>query len=258
MALDLQAYLNRIGYRGDLAPTLDTLAGLLRAHMIAIPFEALDVLLGRRIRLDLDSVQAKLVGARRGGYCFEQATLFAAVLEMLGFRIERHIGRVVLMTPLEQSPRAHMFVTVDLPEGQFVADPGFGGPGTCEPLPLSGEAVGQHRLGHDGGYRVLLNGDTPLWYAELDRVYPVDFEMANHCTATHPDSPFLQRIMIGRVTPNGRIGLMNREATFVEGDSRRSFQLEDRAALRSFLMEHFGIDLPEVETLRVPLIPEWT
>lgn len=258
MALDLQAYLERIDYQGSLRPTLDTLASLLRAHMIAIPFEALDVLLGRGVRIDLDSVQAKLVGARRGGYCFEHTTLFAAALEALGFRLERHVARVVLMTPLDESPRTHMFVVVDLPEGQFVADPGFGGPGTAAPLPLTGEAVGAHRIGQDGNNRVLLSHDTPLWYSALDRAYPVDFEMGNHFTATHPDSPFVQRILIGRFTPNGRIGLMNRDASIIEGEERRSFQLPDRAALRGFLAEHFGFDLPEVERLRVPLIPEWT
>ena len=83
--LDLEAYFRRIQWGGETSPTFETLAGLLRAHMLRIQFENLDVLLGRPVRLDLDSLPDKLVRARRDGYCFEHATLFAAVLEKLDF-----------------------------------------------------------------------------------------------------------------------------------------------------------------------------
>ncbi|MGZ5214282.1 MAG: arylamine N-acetyltransferase family protein, partial [Actinomycetota bacterium] len=92
--LDLEAYLARIGHTGDLGPTIDTLTALHREHVLSIPFENLDILLGRPIRLDLESLQAKLVQRRRGGYCFEQNSLFAAVLEHLGFDIVRLAARV--------------------------------------------------------------------------------------------------------------------------------------------------------------------
>ena len=82
----MNAYLDRINWGGDTRATLETLAGILRAHMLAVPFENLDVLLARRIRVDLEGVQQKVVRGRRGGYCFEQATLFAAALEGLGFQ----------------------------------------------------------------------------------------------------------------------------------------------------------------------------
>jgi N-hydroxyarylamine O-acetyltransferase len=77
--LDLDAYLRRVGHVGDTAPTAQTLAALHRAHLAAIPFENLDVVLGRGIAVDVDSVQAKLVERRRGGYCYEHGVLFAAV-----------------------------------------------------------------------------------------------------------------------------------------------------------------------------------
>src|SRR3954471_19326216 len=134
--LDLPAYFARIGWNGSRTPTLATLAALLERHMRAIPFENLDVLLRRPVRLDLDSIQSKLVGARRGGYCFEHATLFAAVLEKLGFETRRHTARVVLFEPVTTAPRAHMFLTVCLPEGTFVADPGFGLFTSRVPIPL--------------------------------------------------------------------------------------------------------------------------
>jgi N-hydroxyarylamine O-acetyltransferase len=132
----LDFYFERIGWSGATAPTLATLTRLLAAHMRAIPFENLDVLAGRPIRLDIEALREKLVDARRGGYCFEHATLFANVLEQLGFRVARHSARVVLFFPRHAVGRLHMFLTIELSEGVFVADPGFGGPAALAPIPL--------------------------------------------------------------------------------------------------------------------------
>ena len=91
--LDLDAYLLRISYSGPTEPSEAALATLQRAHLAAIPFENLDIMLGRGVQLDLDSIQAKLVRARRGGYCYEHGQLFGAVLERLGFGVERLLAR---------------------------------------------------------------------------------------------------------------------------------------------------------------------
>ena len=87
MSFDLDAYLARI--RLPARPTLDDLglAAVQRAHRLAIPFENLDIRLGRGIRIDSESVFAKLVTAKRGGYCFEQNRLFADALTALGFTV---------------------------------------------------------------------------------------------------------------------------------------------------------------------------
>src|SRR5579862_6589879 len=95
--LDLDAYLERIGYAGPagkLEPSGKTLGALHRAHLAAIPFENLDIMLGRGVKVDLESIAAKLVHARRGGYCFEHGQLFGAALERLGFEVERLLARV--------------------------------------------------------------------------------------------------------------------------------------------------------------------
>ncbi len=119
-AFDLDAYCARIGWTGcTVGPGLWTgtstmLAALMLAHMAAIPFENLDVLLGRGVRVDLDSVFAKLVTARRGGYCFEHGTLFQAALRALGIEAVAHAARVLLVAPKAEAPRTHMFLTVGL------------------------------------------------------------------------------------------------------------------------------------------------
>jgi N-hydroxyarylamine O-acetyltransferase len=265
-ALDLDAYFERIRWGGRAEPTYETLASVLGAHMAAIPFENLDVLLKRRVRVDLEGVQAKLVGARRGGYCFEHATLFAAVLERLGFRPLRHLARVTMFVPRTAAARTHMFLTVALKEGTFVVDPGFGALAPRVPVPVeegsearSGKEV--HRLGRDGRFRVMRVQTDKLvdaWFSTLEEEEATaDFEMGNHYTSTHPDSQFVNRIMMRALTPDGRVGVMNRDVTIRRGDQVVSEQLADRRALRALLAEYFGFDLPGVEQLRVPSIPEW-
>src|SRR6202142_393532 len=156
------------------------------AHLFQIPFENFDILLGRGVRLDLDSVQAKLVQAHRGGYCYEHATLFAAVLEKLGFQTVRHAARVILFAPITGAPRTHMFLTVELHEGTFVVDPGFGPFGSRVPIPLLDGAAAHgdyetHWMIRDGNrwmLRAELGGKLmDAWVTTLEQDNPVDFEM---------------------------------------------------------------------------------
>jgi N-hydroxyarylamine O-acetyltransferase len=265
-SLDLAAYFERIQWTGGTSPTLETLAGLIRAHTAHIPFENLDVLLGRPVRLDLGSLQDKLIRAGRGGYCFEHATLFAGVLEMLGFQPVRHAARVVLFSPRTEASRTHMFLTVPVDGATFVADPGFGLFAARFPVPLvDGETAGggqdTHWMTRDGdlwALRVPRDGQPVTgWVSTLEKENLVDFEVANHFIATHPASPFVNWIMLSAATPEGRINVMNRDVTILRGAESRSMRLADRAALRALLVEHFGFDLPEVERLAVPAIPEW-
>jgi N-hydroxyarylamine O-acetyltransferase len=264
--LDLDAYLERIGWGGASAPTFGTLSGLLHAHMSRIPFENLDVLLGRPVRLDLPGLQRKLVHAGRGGYCFEHATLLGAALEALGFEVARHSARVTLIAPRTASPRTHMFLTVRLAEGTFVVDPGFGTLAPLVPVPLVEGALAQagresHWMSRDGPWWLLRarDGDriVDAWASTLEEDHAIDFEMANHYTATHPGSAFVNRITLRALTGDGRVTVMNRDVTLWLAGEPLSTQLADRAALRALLSECFGFDLPEVLELRVPSIPEW-
>ena len=265
--LDLEAYFERVDWRGGVQPTLDTLAGLLAAHMTHVPFENLDVLLGRRPRLDLEGLQAKIVRARRGGYCFEQATLFAAVLERLGFALTRHTARVVLRMPRTSSPRAHMIVNVHLPEGAFVVDPGFGGLSPRMPVPLvtghhvrfGDEAHGFAREDRYWMLRAHSGGDViDCWVTTLDDDNAIDFEVGNHYTSSHPASLFVNQMMLCAHTVDGRVTVMNRMLTIRDARGEHATEIADRATLRAILQEHFGFDLSDIEELRVPAIPEWS
>lgn len=147
--LDLDAYLARIGWGGSLAPDLTTLAALQDAHVRAIPFEGIDPLLGRPVSLELAAVQDKLVARRRGGYCFEQNTLFRAVLERVGFSVVGLAGRVRWMSPPDAplGPRTHMLLQVETPEGPHLADVGFGACLIDQPLRFPVGVEQRTRLG---------------------------------------------------------------------------------------------------------------
>jgi N-hydroxyarylamine O-acetyltransferase len=147
-----------------------------------------------------------------------------------------------------------------------VLDPGFGGPGPLVPVPLvegqdarHGRDV--HRLVHRDGEWVLealVNGAmAPLWTASLEPQFPVDFALANHYVSTFPESPFVTRLMIRAITPDGRVSAMNRDVTMLRNGVAEKQQLADRAALRQLISGYFGFDLPEIERLRIPSVPEW-
>src|SRR4051812_20591606 len=126
---DLTAYLNRIGYAGPRELTLTVLRNIVLtlAHVTTIPFENIDVLLGRGVRLDNASLMAKLVHGGRGGYCFEQNGLLLRSLQALGFPAEGLAARVIYGRPEgDIGPRSHMLLRVVLSEGDFLADVGAG------------------------------------------------------------------------------------------------------------------------------------
>ena len=244
--LELEAYLRRIGL--STAPTADLagLAVLHEAHCATIPFENLDILLGRPIALDLTSLQAKLVAGRRGGYCFEHNTLFAAVLEALGFSITRLAARVRSNTT-EVRPRTHMLLRVDLPEGAFVADVGFGGEGCVLPVSLEtqGDAT-SHRVVREGGESRVMQAHltgawTDLYAFTLEPQHAVDYEMANHFTSTHARSPFVLNLTAQRAQRHRRSILRNRDLVVHEGERVRTSTVRDADHLLEVLAAEFDL-----------------
>ena len=264
--VDLDEYFRRVGWKGPVTPTYGTLAGILHAHVTRIPFENLDVLLGRPVRLDVASVHDKLVRRGRGGYCFEHVTLLAAVLEQLRFAVVRHTARVTRVVPRTEAPRTHVLLTVSLPEGVFVVDPGFGGHAPRVPLPLVEGAAAEcgedtHWMEHEDGHwqlRARADGSTMrCWATTIETDNLVDFEVGNHYTATHPDSPFVQRLMMHAYTSSGRTSVMNRDVREWRDGVAYPRRLATRHELRELVAQIVGVDMPEIETLRVPTVPEW-
>lgn len=250
--VDLDAYLARIGYAGPLAPTRDVLKNLHLAHATHIPFENLDVLLGRGIRLDLDSLQAKLVTARRGGYCFEQNILFAAMLEQVGFRVTPLAARVRYRTT-RILPRTHMLLKVDVEGASWIADVGFGSEGLLHPVPLTaGEASPQfvwtYRVVRDGEAWVLQSQPGGNWHDlyvfTLEPQHPVDYEMANYYVSTNPASRFVQTLTVQLPLPDVRHVIRNYDFISERPDRLDQTRLAGDDELLRVLAGTFGLVLP--------------
>jgi N-hydroxyarylamine O-acetyltransferase len=258
-SLDLDAYLSRIGWAGERQAIVPVLEELHLAHATHIPFENLDILLGRPIRLDLESLQAKLVRGKRGGYCFEQNTLFAAVLEQIGFRVTRLAARVRLGSN-RIAPRTHMLLEVGAEGKPWLADVGFGGGGPLKPLLLrSDQVVEQYgrrfRLLEAAGLWVLQSWQDGAWsdlYAfTREAQYPIDFEMANHFTSTYAESIFVRSMTAQLLTPTGQYILRNREFQVLRGDTTARRTITDDDTLLVILAEHFGLELPKGTRFRI-------
>lgn len=228
--LDLDAYFARIGYTGPREPTLATLSGIVEAHIRTIPFENLDVLLGRPIRLDMPSVMRKLVHEHRGGYCFEQNGLLLNVLETLGFVVAPLSARVRWQRPRDFTPaRTHLFVRFELDGEAWLADVGVGGMSPTAPLRLdvTGEQPTPHeprRIVYEDGrwFHQVKLGDE--WHDLLEftreQMPPIDREVANWFTSTHPQSHFRDLLTVARAGAHGvRHTLLNRDLTLRHADS---------------------------------------
>jgi N-hydroxyarylamine O-acetyltransferase len=251
-ALDVGAYLQRIGYSGNLQTVPAVLEAIHLAHATHIPFENLDILLQRPIRLDLSSLQAKLVTGRRGGYCFEQNLLFSAVLQQLGFSVRQLAARVIYRG-VRRLPRTHMLLLVDLEGATWLADVGFGVEGLLLPVPFgSGQVTRQFAWAYrvteaDGEWilQSLRNGSwTDLYSFSLEPQLAVDFEPANHYTATHPDSRFVRTLTVQLPTPEVRYMLRNRELVLDRGGTVTRRMLADNDELLAALAETFGLHFP--------------
>ncbi len=250
--LDLKAYLRRIGYAGSLKPSHDVLEALHLAHATHIPFENLDILLGRPIRLDLESLHAKLVVGRRGGYCFEQNLLFAAVLQSLGFSVARLAARVRYRTH-RVLPRTHMLLLVDVDGLAWIADVGFGLAGLLTPLRFvadeeARQSAWTYRLVQETGDWLLQwrqDGSwTDLYEFSLVPQHQADYEMANHYTSTHPDSRFVHTLTVQRIAPEVRYVLRNRDLTADTGTSTTTRLLADDDEILKVLAETFDLHFP--------------
>jgi N-hydroxyarylamine O-acetyltransferase len=251
-ALNLDVYLGRIGYSGRLQPDPAVLEAIHLAHATHIPFENLDILLKRPIRLDLESLQAKLVTGGRGGYCFEQNLLFSAALQRLGFSVRQLAARVIYPSG-RKLPRIHMLLLVDVEDATWLADVGFGREGLLLPLPFGdGQEARQfawtYRAVEAGGEWVLQTSRSGSWmnlYSfSLEPCLAVDFEPANLYTSTHPDSRFVRTLTVQLPTPEVRYTLRNRELVLDRGETVTRRVLADDDELLAVLAETFGLRFP--------------
>lgn len=249
MGFPLADYLRRIGLDSAPAADLGGLTQLHHAQFFSIPFENLDIQLGRDIKLDPESLIEKLIYRNRGGYCFELNGLLQMALEALGFDSRPLLARVHLNEP--PSGRTHQINAVRLESDTWLVDAGFGAGGPRFPMRLEdGWSLEQEefgfRIARDKSYGWMVQSRESSWKDshsfEENPVFGPDIEVANFYTSHSPQSHFTTMRTVSRPTRSGRISLQNQQLTTIEAGSKRVRELQEAETL-GLLSREFGIDL---------------
>jgi N-hydroxyarylamine O-acetyltransferase len=254
-------YLQRLGFDTPPAPTLATLQHLQLHHTGAFAFENLTTLSGEPVFIDLPSVERKILHEGRGGYCYELNAMFLALLQALGFDARAISGRVVLGQPEGAwTARTHRLSLVTLDGVRYITDVGFGGMVPTAPLLLdtTAEQLTPHEPyrieQHEDGYTLRANvgGEWRAMYIfDLQRQEDIDFTLGNWYVSTHPESPFLQRLMVARTGQGVRRTLNNGSfAIHHLGQESERREVVDVDELLALLHSEFAIQVPVHAGLR--------
>jgi len=263
--LNLDNYFERIGYTGPRAPTLEVLKAIHRLHPRAIPFENLNPLTRRAVKLDLESVERKLVDDHRGGYCFEQNALLANVLIELGFQVTPLIGRVLWgREPDAVPPRTHMVLRIDLDNEAWIADVGFGSVTLTSPVRLTPGLAQRTDLGifrladasHDALYLEVQARDqtwSRVYRFDLHPVEWIDYETSNWYTSTSPEAIFANNLIVCRVLDDTRLALLNDQLNerAADGSIVREQRLASADELAACLHDRFGLKTGDIDLAEI-------
>lgn len=265
-AAQLDATLARLGLPPERpAPTLGNLDRLIVAALHRLPFENLDVLLDKPVRIEPDAVFEKVVERHRGGYCFELNSLFARLLSSLDYRVTLLVARVRwgLAADAPLTPQTHLLLRVDLEEGAHLVDIGFGGPASPRALPLrvDEELPGGWRISRsaDGGLEMATrsaSGWQTLYRFTLEAQHWADYAMRNWYTSTYPQSVFRNSLRVALSEEGARLSLLNGQFSrrTAEGDVEQS-SIADADDLLEVLRQRFHLQPApgEIEVLRMRL-----
>ncbi|MER6080017.1 arylamine N-acetyltransferase [Streptomyces sp. NPDC001833] len=269
----IDAYLSRLGAARPARPTADALRELHLRHLRTVPFENLSIHLGEEIALAGERLLEKVVGAGRGGFCYELNGAFSVLLTALGFGVTPLAGRVYGAEGRLGIPYDHLALRVRTADGdEWLADVGFG---THSHYPLAfaergdqADPGGTFRIaeagpdaagaggegGAVGGDLDVLRDGQPQYRLEVRPRVLGDFTAGAWWHSTSPSSHFTQSLVCSRVTDDGgRITLSGRTLTETAADGTREVrELEHDEEVLGVYRERFGIGLDCVPTVRNP------
>lgn len=254
--MELAAYLDRIGFAGQARPDLATLKAVHRAHLLAIPYENLDVQLGRPLTTDPAAAFDKIVGRGRGGWCYEMNGLLGWALEEIGFSVTRMSGAVAREVRGDAAVGNHLILKVDLDGEPWMADAGFGD-GPLGPFRIG---PGAFRDGHfhfslalrpDGWWRLTNHprGGAPSF--DFRDELADETVLADKCQwlQTAPESGFVQNAVAQRHRPEGLAILRGRTLRMLLADETAESLIGSADEYVAMLSEVFALDLPEAADL---------
>ncbi|HNP34267.1 MAG TPA: arylamine N-acetyltransferase [Woeseiaceae bacterium] len=256
--MNLDNYLERIAFTGTARADLPTLSALLKAHVCTVPFENLDVQLGRRLGIAPQDAYEKIVGRRRGGWCFEQNGLFGWALREIGFEVMRLAANVMRQERGELASANHLCLRVNLPGdgNDYFVDVGFGG-SLYAPIKLD---QGEHtQPPYRLGLTKLDDGYWRFWEASGDEPFGFDFlvqagdeqAMSTRCAwlQSDPSSSFVQNLVVQLRKPDSHKSLRGRVLTIMTSAGKESIFLHSARELVSVLADEFDLHVPEASGL---------
>jgi N-hydroxyarylamine O-acetyltransferase len=259
---NIDAWFERIGFAGSIAPSLETLGQLVQLHVDKIPFENLDPLMGVPVRLELANLQQKLLFDRRGGYCLEHNLLLKAMLEELDYEVKIHPA-VVLWNREEpvDEPATHVFLTVEIAGSRYLVDAGYGRQTPAAPLRLRADVEQPtphepYRLTEENGVwraESLISGEWRLLFRSgLEEIDMAAMSEMNERVSSMP--AFRDRLIAARAEKGRRVALLNRRLTIrPNGGEPEVRELASTAELREALTGTLGIQLPADDRLEAAL-----
>ena len=248
--MNVQAYLDRLKYRGPLDPHAETLRRLHVAHLMQVPFENLSIHANQPIVLNDEALFDKIVTRRRGGFCYELNGLFGALLTELGFKVAKLSAQVGTDAGGFRPDFDHMTLFVQSDGKRWLADVGFG---DCfiEPLPFETTSEqlqrgNSYRIRSDAERFVLQSstngGDWKAQYRFTLQPYQYsDYEDMCRYHQTSPDSHFTRKRIVSRLTPGGRISLSDMRLIVTEGGVRSERDVLSDHEYSQILRDDFGI-----------------
>ncbi len=263
--LEKNQYLKRINL-DKCDPTLADLSQLQEHHMKNIPFENLDIIVGRKIELDFPHLYTKIITKKRGGYCFELNSLYAELLRSVGFMPQAVLGRVWISNPKNLPPRNHLAHLVKIEGKTYITDVGFGGLITRIPLDIDihtpvKDSDGMVRITPLSEHQYMIEratdkGWTKQYSFEILSISDEDISIANYYMSTNINSHFYYHKFVGRNTTDGRIGLFNTKMSIRKGikviDKK---QVDHGQDWLDTLKKDFGIELDFTESELSILFP---
>ena len=255
--MDVQAYLDRIGFRGVPRADLPTLRALHRGHSFAIPYENFDVQLGRPLTIEPAAAFEKIVHGRRGGWCYEMNGLFGAVLEAIGFTVTRLAGAAMRKDRGDDAIGNHLVLLVQLPDGPWIADVGFGD-GSRDPFPLREGTIRSDGYNYDlarvdADWWRLTNhpfGGAPSFDFTLEPADPARLAFKCHELQTSPESGFVLNAVAQRHAPGEEIRLLRgRSFRRLTPAGPQDSLIDTAEAFVALLKHEYDLDLPEAAGL---------
>jgi N-hydroxyarylamine O-acetyltransferase len=238
--VNVEAYLNRIAYRGSRIPTLATLRGLNRAHLLRVPFENLDIHEGRPIVLDEERLFDKIVHRGRGGFCYELNGLFAKLLRELGFSVSLLSAGVARDAGGFGPDFDHLALRIHL-EGEWLVDVGFA-ESIFDPVPFHQPSGSEYRLEPDGPTWTLFRNQQPRYRFTIHPRLLADFAGMCHYHQTSPETSFTRGRMITQATDEGRVTLTDSRLIVTRGAEREEHAVSGPEEFAALCQRYFGLD----------------